>query len=226
MDRGPIVEYERIRPLDSVILCARDFSDIPIINEQIVRSRAMGGDKKGYNKSFVRSEFEEPSARPRPRNQRPIILVPMSAHSQVNNSNVETFLQEARWEQPVVDSSKKRFTIAHSHSVTTNTTYYEVIADEKLLKPEDWASVVAIFLMGKTWQIKNYKPNDPANLFSNVLGIYVGWDNEALPPEIANWRVMSVKINKARRHADGQVVAKIWHAIEDATARLKAKGKK
>ena len=229
IDRGPVVEYERLRPLDSVLLCARDFSEIQAINNVITR-RGRDTEETSGNKSFMNpvgpSSFDptpQPAARPG-RIQSFIILVPMSNQSKINNSNIEKFLLESQWVPPTVDMSNKRFVIQHNHSDTLHTTNYEIIGDEKLLKEDDWNRVVAIFLMGKPWQIKNYKPSDPAVLFPKVLGIYVGWDTESLPNEIQNWRIKEFKINQQRRHADAQVVARIWHEIEDATTALK-KGK-
>jgi parafibromin len=100
---------------------------------------------------------------------------------------------------------------------------YDIVANERLMKPDDWNFVVAVFLIGANWQVRTYVPSDPAALLSKVMGVFVGWDHEPLPQSIARWKVKEYKINKNARHGDYQVVQALWHDIEDATATLKKK---
>jgi parafibromin len=150
-----------------------------------------------------------------------IILVSPSTKSRINNPNVEKFLNEGVWTPPTIDTNKEYFSVLHRHTITQHQQKYDVVANEELLKPDDWAKVVAVFLIGAKWQIKRYVPNDPPTLLSKVLGIYVGWDNEQLPDDIAKWNVKAFKINQTQRHADFQVAQHIWQAIEEMTTLVK-----
>lgn len=228
VDRGPIVEYERIRPLDSVILGTHDFSDVLTMHERFQRERQ---SEPRYNDARADATGEQSFIFPTrgPTQQKGkfsdkdtyIILVSRSNKSRINNTNIESFLKDSQWVPPKVDATQRPFKLIHRHSVTMHAFTYNIVANEDLLEGGDWDRVVAVFLTGQQWQIKKYKPNDPALLFQRMLGIYVGWDNETRPQEIANWRVKEVKINMAKRHGDPQAVANIWHDIEDATTTLK-----
>ena len=52
---------------------------------------------------------------------------------------------------------------------------------------------------GQTWQFKQYKWSDPRDLFRNVKGVYMGWNNEPLNSNIKDWNVstfgVSVKVH-------------------------------
>jgi hypothetical protein len=87
----------------------------------------------------------------------------------------------------------------------------------------DWEHIVAVFLIGSKRQVRNYQPQDPFALLGKVLGIYVGWADEPLPPDISRWKLKEFHINKSSRHGDSMVVCSIWQVIEDATAALKKK---
>lgn len=155
-----------------------------------------------------------------------IILVPRSNKpSIINNTNIFRFLNENVWEPPHQDPNLKHKTIVHTHSVSTRTYKYDIVADESLLRDDDWNKVVAVFLLGKKWQIKDFKPNDQRELFKNVLGVYVGFDDAPVPEEIQKWRIKKYQLNKERRSDDSRVVQNIWHDIEESTDALKKKRK-
>jgi hypothetical protein len=228
VERGGTVEYELIRSLDSVLVCPYDFSEMA--NRRIVlestdrtKKQAVGTDEQAKRLHGEQDDSFFGSNRPvlARKFQNPIIMVSMSAKTRVNNTNIEKFLAEGEWVPPGVDQGKESFQIVHRHSLTASPTRYDIVANEKLMKPDDWNFVVAVFLIGAKWQVKSYVPSDPLALLSKVLGIYVGWDNETLPVDIAKWKVKEFKINKTTRHGDYQVVQNIWHDIEDATAALK-----
>jgi parafibromin len=228
-DDGPTVEYERIRPLDSVIICPNDFSEMRNRNDVIVqqsRSRSDATSRADGGSSRPQGDEDDSFINPikavsQSRFQNLIILVSRSNKSRINNTNIEKFLNDGVWVAPTIDTNRECFTLVHRHTITQHQQKYDVVANEDMLKPDDWAKVVAVFLIGAKWQIKKYVPNDPPTLLSKVLGVYVGWDNEALPDDIAKWNLKAFKINQTQRHADFQVAQHIWQAIEEMTTLVK-----
>jgi parafibromin len=229
---GEEVQFERIRPLDSVILCPVSFSDIWAKNDMIVQqdrrrppTGGTGDPNRGGPRGVLDDSFIHPDLITAPKRQfhNMIILVSKSTKCRINNTNIEKFLNENEWTPPFEDSQRDHFTLTHRHSISMNSMVYDIVANEKLLMPADWEHVVAIFLIGYKWQLRNYQPQDPFALLAKVLGIYVGWADEPLPPDIARWKLKEFHINKSSRHGDSMVVHGIWQAIEDATAALKKK---
>lgn len=97
-------------------------------------------------------------------------------------------------------------------------------------KPDYWSRVVAVFTTGQAWQFKGYKWQNPAELFSHALGVYVGWRGENTPDSVKGWGrgVLSVGVDKWRenqnqqqRWRDREVVEEVWSAIE---ANMRSKG--
>ncbi|KAM0718682.1 hypothetical protein Q7P37_005753 [Cladosporium fusiforme] len=91
-------------------------------------------------------------------------------------------------------------------------------------RPDDWKRVVAVFTTGQAWQFKNYKWQAPADLFSHVLGVYVGWTGEMAPDTVKGWGrgVLSVGLDKGgTRWRDREVVEEVWSGIE---ARMRSMG--
>lgn len=221
--KAPEVEYERIRTIDSMLICPFDFSTMLTKNEVFkkyenntkLRSRDDRQELNGYQDDSIINQQRKSQF------QNYIILVSRATSGCINNSNIEEFLNKSQWVPPREMPEKKRFVIDHEHSEKMRRLKYDVVADESLLSDNDWNKVVAIFIIGKKWQIRTYKPNVPQDLFDKVLGIYVGWDSEDIPAEIKTWRIQKCLINKKSRHNDPQKVGLIWRDIEEATERLK-----
>lgn len=97
-------------------------------------------------------------------------------------------------------------------------------------KPEYWDRVAAVFTTGQAWQFKNYKWQNPVDLFRHTMGIYAGWRGEQLPESVKGWGrgVMSVSLDKwtpnagpSARWRDREIVESIWKGIEQ---NMKSKG--
>ena len=76
---------------------------------------------------------------------------------------------------------------------------------------------MAVFTTGQAWQFKSYKWQKPQDLFSNVLGIYIGWRGEQVPETVRGWGrgVTSLAVEKVGRWRDREVVENLWGKIED-----------
>jgi hypothetical protein len=73
------------------------------------------------------------SAEPKRQFHNAIILVSKSAKYQINNMNIEKFLNENEWARTFEDSQRDYFTLTHRHSISMNSMVCGVVAHEKLL---------------------------------------------------------------------------------------------
>lgn len=166
----------------------------------------------------------KPSSGRRPE---PIILLSSSFSSLLRMPNIKSFLAEGTYAP--LESSGEAPNILHiSRQLRTihpgHATRFILVDDPSNFRPDYWDRVVAVFTTGQTWQFKNYKWQNPAELFSHALGVYVGWKGEVVPDTVKGWgrQVMSVQIDKgSNRWRDREVVEDIWSQIE---ARMRAMG--
>ncbi|KAK4499195.1 hypothetical protein PRZ48_009708 [Zasmidium cellare] len=161
------------------------------------------------------------------RRPEPIILLSSSFSSLLRMPNIKSFLAEGTYTP--LESSNEAPNILHiSRQLRTiypgHATRFILVDDPSNFRPDYWNRVVAVFTTGQTWQFKNYKWQNPAELFSHALGVYVGWKGEMVPDTVKGWgrQVMSVQIDKgSNRWRDREVVEDIWSQIE---ARMRAMG--
>ncbi|OHT16756.1 hypothetical protein TRFO_41609 [Tritrichomonas foetus] len=224
-ERKPVIEYEQIRTIDSMLICTHDFSDLIALNDLIKKQDQIIDQEQKNNPHSFNSKIDDGILDHFPRKksqfQNYIILVTRACSGCINNSNIEEFLTNSNWVKPREEPNKKHFVITHNHQEKMRLYKYDVVSDETLLNESDWKKVVAIFVIGKRWQIKNYRPNEPQELFAKILGIYVGWEQDRPPNDIQTWRIQRFTINQSSRHKDAEAVSNIWHAIEEATETLK-----
>ncbi|KAF2864414.1 CDC73-domain-containing protein [Piedraia hortae CBS 480.64] len=169
----------------------------------------------------------KPAANRRPE---PIILLSPSASSLLRMSNIKSFLEEGRYIPPETGTSGANIlhlmrtlpSISGSKPVR-----FILVDDPSTFRPDYWDRLVAVFTTGQMWQFKNYKWQQPGDLFSHALGIYVGWKSEVVPETIKGWGrgVMVAQIDKVipgqPRWRDREVVEEVWRGIEE---RMRAMG--
>lgn len=161
------------------------------------------------------------------RKTEPIILLSSSFSSLLKMQNIKSFLAEGVYTP--LESSGEAANILHiTRQLRTvypgSSTRFILVDDPSNFRPDYWDRVVAVFTTGQTWQFKSYKWTNPADLFNQALGVYVGWKGEVVPDTVKGWgrQVLSVQIDKgSNRWRDREVVEDIWNQIE---ARMRAKG--
>ncbi|WFC94066.1 accessory factor associated with RNA polymerase II [Malassezia brasiliensis] len=84
-----------------------------------------------------------------------------------------------------------------------------------------WNRVIAVFTTGQTWQFKAYRWNDPRDLFKNAMGVYVRWNNDAPNPQVRDWNVTELQVDRTKRHTDKQLVAFFWRTLDNWVQRKK-----
>lgn len=160
------------------------------------------------------------------RRPEPIILLSPSASSLLRMPNIKSFLVDGIYQPP--DTTSAATNILHLTrtlpSISSQPMRFILVDSPDQFRPDYWNRVVAVFTTGQTWQFKNYKWQNPAELFANALGVYVGWKGEVVPETVKGWGrgVLTVQIDKGReRWRDREVVEDVWSAIE---GRMKAMG--
>lgn len=153
-------------------------------------------------------------------------------------SNIKSFLESGTYIPPdsaLAGSSGASATILHISrllpSIDAQRALRFILVDTpEQFKPDYWGRVVAVFTTGQTWQFKGYKWQSAAELFKNILGIYVGWRGEEVPATVKGWGrgVTVAQIEKWNAHMgvqgrwrDREVVEGIWDRVED---NMRAKG--
>ena len=160
------------------------------------------------------------------RRPEPIILLSPSASSLLRMPNIKSFLVDGTYIPP--DTGSAATNILHLTrtlpSISSHPMRFILVDSPDQFRPDYWSRVVAVFTTGQTWQFKNYKWQNPAELFAHALGVYVGWKGEVVPDTVKGWGrgVLTVQIDKGReRWRDREVVEDVWSAIE---GRMKAMG--
>ncbi|KAM9965503.1 hypothetical protein ACTFIW_005321 [Dictyostelium discoideum] len=162
-----------------------------------------------------------PSIIPHLKNRTPIIIVPSSLTATISLYNVLEFLQNSLF-RPTLEKKQEMASqniikppMITFDRITTQKVTYEVIDNIKSLKPEDWYRVVAAFVQGEAWQFKDWKWSNPADLFANIRGFYVKFDDSNLPDVVKSWDVKVLHISKSKRHLDHTAQVEFWNAFDD-----------
>lgn len=160
------------------------------------------------------------------RRPEPIILLSPSASSLLRMPNIKSFLVDGVYTPPEAGSTGTN--ILHLTrtlpSISSHALRFILVDSPDQFKPSYWDRVVAVFTTGQTWQFKNYRWQNPAELFAHALGVYVGWRGEVVPDTVKGWGrgVLTVQIDKGvQRWRDREVVEDVWSALE---RRMKAMG--
>lgn len=132
-----------------------------------------------------------------------IIIVPNSSISCLSLLNAVDFLCHGKF----VSSEEKKnlgaireaiVTFKRRDEATGEKKYFKIVDNPALIAPEDWDRVVAVFVSGQAWQFKGWKWSNPVDLFRNVLGIYLTFDERPIDPNVMTWNCKILKVSKAR----------------------------
>lgn len=205
---------------------AQDFSNIRKFSAAFHVKNAKGAPAPNVpsNNPALRPSVKSSSGR----RAEPIILLSPSASSLIRMPNVKSFLQDGHYVAPENASSTAPNILHLTRMLPTiddqRPMRFILVDSPDQFRPDYWNRVVAVFTTGQAWQFKNYKWQAPADLFSHVLGVYVGWTGEAAPDTVKGWGrgVLSVGLDKGNaRWRDREVVEEVWVGIE---ARMRAMG--
>lgn len=145
----------------------------------------------------------------------PIILLSPSPSSLLNMANVQSFLERGEFVNTLKSpSTPNLLRITRKSNVIGSKVRFVVVDSVENFKPEYWNRVVAVFVTGQPWQLRQYKWNDAKSLFHNVLGFGLEFKNDPVPETLKQWNVKIETLERNERFRDREVVERVWERIE------------
>ncbi|GAA0186632.1 hypothetical protein Leryth_021550 [Lithospermum erythrorhizon] len=153
----------------------------------------------------------------------PIILVPSASSTLITIYNVKEFLEDGVFIPTDVKVKQMRavkpdcVTVQKKFSRDRVVTAYEVRDKPSSLKADDWDRVVAVFVLGKDWQFKDWPFNDHVEIFNKILGFYLRFEDDSVESArvVKQWNVKIISISKNKRHQDRAAALEVWDRLEE-----------
>lgn len=152
----------------------------------------------------------------------PIILVPSAFQTLLNMYNVKEFLEDGVYYAPdakVKEMPKKPecITIQRKSGRDRTGFTFEVRDKPSALSLNDWSRVVAVFVLGKEWQFKDWPFKDHAEIFNKILGFYIRFEDDSVESakSVRQWNVKIISISKHKRHQDKPAAMEIWDKLDE-----------
>ncbi|KAE8650352.1 protein CDC73 homolog [Cucumis sativus] len=197
----------------------------------VAKSRLMGSDDRGLVGYGDDLGYD---ANPKPKMHLkggkigegvPIILVPSAFQTLITIYNVKEFLEDGvfiptdvkvkqmKGARPDCVTVQKKFSRDRDRVVTA----YEVRDKPSALKSEDWDRVVAVFVLGKEWQFKDWPFKDHVEIFNKIIGFYMRFEDDSLESakNVKQWNVKIISISKNKRHQDRAAALEVWDRLEE-----------
>ncbi|KAK4405731.1 protein CDC73 [Sesamum angolense] len=140
----------------------------------------------------------------------PIILVPSAFSTLITIYNVKEFLEDGVFIPTDVKLKQVKggkpdcVTVQKKFSRDRVVQAYEVRDKPSALKSDDWDRVVAVFVLGKEWQFKDWPFKDHVEIFNKILGFYMRFEDDSVESAktVKQWNVKIISISKNKRHQD------------------------
>ncbi|ONK74335.1 uncharacterized protein A4U43_C03F5180 [Asparagus officinalis] len=155
----------------------------------------------------------------------PIILVPSASQTLITIYNVKEFLEdgvfvpsETKMKGMKVGTTKPDcVTVQKKLSRDRAVAAYEVRDKTVGIKPEDWDRVVAVFVLGKEWQFKDWPFKDHVEIFNKIIGFFVRFEDDSIESAkvVKQWNVKIISISKNKRHQDRAAALEVWNRLEE-----------
>lgn len=144
----------------------------------VAKSRLMGaedrglgyGEELGFNESALQTKLNMKGGKLG--EGVPIIFVPSAFQTLITIYNVKEFLEDGVYIPTDLKVKQMKgpkpdcVTVQKKFSRDRVVTAYEVRDKPSSLKPEDWDRVVAVFVLGKEWQFKDWPYKDHVEIFN------------------------------------------------------------
>ncbi|XP_062212026.1 protein CDC73 homolog [Phragmites australis] len=159
----------------------------------------------------------------------PIILVPSASQTLITIYNVREFLEDGvfvpseermramKGGKPESVTVQKKLIRGERAGATGGSVSFEVRDKPASLKSDDWGRVVAVFVLGKEWQFKDWPFKDHVEIFNRVIGFYVRFEDDSVEAaKVAKqWNVKIISISKNKRHQDRTAALEVWERLEE-----------
>ncbi|CAN0887055.1 Protein CDC73 homolog [Linum grandiflorum] len=187
----------------------------------VSKSRLMGGaDDRGAGYGD-----DMPKLRGKTGEGVPIILVPSAFQTLITIYNVKEFLEDGvyvptdvkvkqmKGAKPECVTVQKKFSTDRNRVMTA----YEVRDKPSSLKSDDWDRVVAVFVLGKEWQFKDWPFKDHLEIFNKIVGFFVRFEDDSIESAktVKQWNVKIISISKNKRHQDRTAALEVWNRLEE-----------
>ncbi|KAJ4722493.1 PHP protein [Melia azedarach] len=197
----------------------------------VAKNRLMGVDERGLG--YGGDEGFEAAPKPKMLQLKggkigegvPIILVPSAFQTLITIYNVKEFLEDGVYiptdvkvksmngVRPECVTVQKKFSRDRDQVVKA----YEVRDKPSALKAEDWDRVVAVFVLGKEWQFKDWPFKDHVEIFNKIIGFYMRFEDDSVESAkiVKQWNVKIISISKNKRHQDRAAALEVWDRLEE-----------
>ncbi|KAJ8563562.1 hypothetical protein K7X08_032014 [Anisodus acutangulus] len=152
----------------------------------------------------------------------PIILVPSALSTLITIYNVKEFLEDGVFIPTDVKLKQMKgkpdcITVQKKFSRDRVVTAYEVRDKPSALKAEDWDRVVAVFVLGKEWQFKDWPFKDHVEIFNKIVGFFLRFEDDSVESAktVKQWNVKIISISKNKRHQDRAAALEVWDKLEE-----------
>uniref|UniRef100_A0A0D3FM46 PHP n=1 Tax=Oryza barthii TaxID=65489 RepID=A0A0D3FM46_9ORYZ len=160
----------------------------------------------------------------------PIILVPSASQTLITIYNVREFLEDGVFVpsdermramkgsgKPECVMVQKKLIRGERAGAGGGATTFEVRDKPASLKADDWARVVAVFVLGKEWQFKDWPFKDHVEIFNKVIGFYVRFEDDSVEAAkvVKQWNIKIISISKNKRHQDRTAALEVWERLEE-----------
>ncbi|KAK6913956.1 Cell division control protein 73, C-terminal [Dillenia turbinata] len=196
----------------------------------VAKSRLMRSDERGSGLGFGDELGYDSTPRPKMHLKGgklgegvPIILVPSAFQTLITIYNVKEFLEDGVFIPTDVKVKQMKgakpdcVTVQKKFSRDRVVTAYEVRDKPSSLKAEDWDRVVAVFVLGKEWQFKDWPFKDHVEIFNRIIGFFMRFEDDSVESakNVKQWNVKIISISKNKRHQDRAAALEVWDRLEE-----------
>lgn len=150
----------------------------------------------------------------------PIIIIPATTTSLISMLNARDILQDLKY--VTVEEKRAQGAVRENEVLLqrtkgdgSTTVPYRVIDNPAKLSPQDWARVVAVFVMGPAWQFKGWPwDGNPVEIFSKICAFHLRFDEMKLDANVARWAVTVLNLSRTKRHLDRACLMTFWEKLD------------
>lgn len=152
----------------------------------------------------------------------PIIVIPATTTSLINMYNAAAILQDLNYVEGKPGRPRENELLIQRKKPDGTHAAYKILDNPLKLDADDWRRVVAVFVQGPAWQFKGWPWNgSPVEIFSNIKGFHLKWDESRLDDNVAKWNVHILELSRNKRHLDKANLLKFWSSLDNFMIRYK-----
>lgn len=149
----------------------------------------------------------------------PIIIIPGTVSSLITMYNAKDILQDYKFitteEKKAQGGKRDNEILIHRRKDANTTVPYRIIDNPAKLTAQDWIRVVAVFVMGPTWQFKGWPwDGNPVEIFSKIAAFHLKYDEMKVDANVARWAVTVLNISRTKRHLDRATLMSFWEKLD------------